>query len=77
MLGKQFTAAAALVLAGDGVLSLSDPVAQRLPGGPAAWAGITAHHLLTHTSGLPHGDAATGPSRDRACRCPARTPQPA
>ncbi|MGW1974395.1 serine hydrolase domain-containing protein [Streptomyces sp. NPDC001889] len=59
-LSKQFTAAAALLLAGDGLLSLSDPMAHRLPGSPEAWAGITAHHLLTHTSGLPHWDAATG-----------------
>jgi CubicO group peptidase (beta-lactamase class C family) len=47
---KQFTAAAVLLLAADGVLSLDDPV-ERWVGG---WPGITLHHLLTHTSGIGH-----------------------
>ena len=49
---KQFTAAAILLLAQDGALSLDDPVRQWLPSLPAATDGITLHHLLTHTSGL-------------------------
>ena len=49
---KQFTAAAIGLLAGDGALSLDDPVRKWLPSLPAAADGITLHHLLTHTSGL-------------------------
>ena len=49
---KQFTAAAILLLAQDGALSLDDPVRKWLPSLPAATGGITLHHLLTHTSGL-------------------------
>ncbi|MGV8931590.1 MAG: serine hydrolase domain-containing protein [Luteimonas sp.] len=49
---KQFTAAAILLLAQDGSLSLDDPVRKWLPSLPAAADPITLHHLLTHTSGL-------------------------
>ena len=50
---KQFTAAAILLLASDGKLSLDDPVRRWVPevpdfGGPP----ITLRHLLHHTSGL-------------------------
>jgi CubicO group peptidase (beta-lactamase class C family) len=49
---KQFTAAAVLALEMDGKLSTSDPIAKHLPGVPADKAGITIHHLLTHTAGF-------------------------
>jgi CubicO group peptidase (beta-lactamase class C family) len=49
---KQFTAAAILLLAEDGKLTLDDPVRKWLPTLPAAANGITLRHLLTHTSGL-------------------------
>lgn len=49
---KQFTAAAILLLAQDGALSLDDPLRKWLPSLPPATDGITLHHLLTHTSGL-------------------------
>ena len=51
--GKQFTAAAVVMLAEAGTLGLDDPVLRHLPEGPAAWRGITIRHLLTHTSGIP------------------------
>jgi CubicO group peptidase (beta-lactamase class C family) len=51
-LGKQFTAAAVLLLQERGRLSLHDPINQYLPPGPAAWAPITVRQLLDHTSGL-------------------------
>ena len=51
-LGKQFTAAAVLLLQERGRLSLGDPVAKYLPPGPAAWAPITVRQLLDHTSGV-------------------------
>ncbi|MCC8362000.1 beta-lactamase family protein [Lysobacter sp. A6] len=49
---KQFTAAAILLLARDGKLSIDDPVRRWLPSLPASDDAITIRHLLTHTSGL-------------------------
>lgn len=51
---KQFTAATALLLAEDGLLALTDPVAKWLPEWPARWSDVTLHHLLTHTAGVGH-----------------------
>jgi CubicO group peptidase (beta-lactamase class C family) len=51
---KQFTAAAVLLLADDGILSLDDTIGHWIDGCPQEWRGITLHHLLTHTSGLGH-----------------------
>jgi len=51
-LGKQFTAAAVLILAERGKLTLEDPISKYLPPGPPAWAPITVRHLLDHTSGI-------------------------
>jgi len=58
--GKQFTAVAALLLAERGKLALDRPVAHWLPGSPPWWREVTLHHLLTHTSGLPHWGAEPG-----------------
>ena len=52
-IGKQFTAAAILLLAEDGRLKLDDPVTMHLGAAPVAWGGVTIRHLLTHTGGLP------------------------
>jgi D-alanyl-D-alanine carboxypeptidase len=49
---KQFTAAAVLMLAEDGKVSLDAKITDVLPGLPAAWATVTVRHLLTHTSGI-------------------------
>ncbi len=49
---KQFTAAAVLLLAEDGKLSLDDRLRHWLPSLPAADDAITLRHLLSHTSGL-------------------------
>jgi CubicO group peptidase (beta-lactamase class C family) len=49
---KQFTAAAVLLLAGDGRLSLDDPVRKYVPELPDYGTPLTIRHLLTHTSGL-------------------------
>ncbi len=49
---KQFTAAAVLALEMDGKLATSDPISKYLPGVPPDKAGITIHHLLTHTAGF-------------------------
>lgn len=49
---KQFTAACILLLAGDGVLTVDDPVRRWLPALPPAADAVTLRHLLSHTSGL-------------------------
>jgi CubicO group peptidase (beta-lactamase class C family) len=49
---KQFTAAAVLLLARDGKLSIDDPVRKYIPELPAYPTEITIRHMLTHTSGL-------------------------
>ena len=51
---KQFTAASILLLEERGKLATSDPIKKHMPDAPAAWDGITLHHLLTHTSGIPN-----------------------
>ncbi len=51
--GKQFTAAAAMLLVEEGRLALNDPLTRFFPDAPEAWNRITVRHLLTHTSGLP------------------------
>jgi CubicO group peptidase (beta-lactamase class C family) len=49
---KQFTAAAIVLLAQQGKLSLDDDLRKHIPEVPAYGTPITIRHLLTHTSGL-------------------------
>jgi CubicO group peptidase (beta-lactamase class C family) len=49
---KQFTAAAVMLLAKDGKLSLDDPVRKHVPELPDYGAPLLIRHMLTHTSGL-------------------------
>jgi CubicO group peptidase (beta-lactamase class C family) len=49
---KQFTAAAVVMLAQQGKLSLDDDVRKHIPEVPNYGTPITIRHLLTHTSGL-------------------------
>lgn len=49
---KQFTAMAILILQSQGRLNVQDPICSYIEDCPAAWEGITIHHLLTHTSGM-------------------------
>lgn len=51
-IGKQFTAAAVMILAQENKLSLDDHLSKYFPDIPATWKDITIYHLLTHTSGL-------------------------
>ncbi len=51
--GKQFTAAAVVMLSEAGRLSLDDSITRYFPNAPRGWRGITIRHLLTHTSGIP------------------------
>src|SRR5262245_51352922 len=49
---KQFTAAAILLLARDGKLSLDNPARKYIPELPDYGTPLTIRHMLTHTSGL-------------------------
>jgi CubicO group peptidase (beta-lactamase class C family) len=49
---KQFTAAAVMILAEQGKISLDDAIAKYLGTLPPDWNKITVRHLLTHTSGI-------------------------
>jgi CubicO group peptidase (beta-lactamase class C family) len=49
---KQFTAAAILLLARDGKLSLDDPARKYVPELPDYGVPLTVRHMLQHTSGL-------------------------
>jgi D-alanyl-D-alanine carboxypeptidase len=52
-IAKAFSAATALALVDEGVLSLDDTIGERLPDLPDAWADVTLRQLLAHTSGVP------------------------
>lgn len=51
---KQFTATAIMMLAQQGKLAVDDPLGKHLDPTPGAWSGVTLHHLLCHTSGIPN-----------------------
>jgi CubicO group peptidase (beta-lactamase class C family) len=51
--GKQFTAAAVMMLVDDGKVSLDDSITKYFPDAPATWKPILVKNLLSHTSGLP------------------------
>jgi len=49
---KMFTATAVMMLAEARALRYDDAISKYFPEAPAAWAGITVDHVLSHTSGL-------------------------
>jgi CubicO group peptidase (beta-lactamase class C family) len=49
--GKQFTAAAVMMLVEDGKINLDDRISKYFANAPASWRDITVRHLLTHTAG--------------------------
>jgi CubicO group peptidase (beta-lactamase class C family) len=51
-IGKQFTAAAVMILVQENRLSLDDHISEYFPDAPASWKDVTVWNLLTHTSGL-------------------------
>ena len=63
-IAKTFTASAILQLETQGKLKTSDVISKYLGEFPADKAGITIHHLLTHTAGLKldAGDAGINPT---------------
>jgi CubicO group peptidase (beta-lactamase class C family) len=50
--GKQFTAAAIMMLFDDGKLGLEDSLLKYFPEGPASWKNVTVRELLSHTAGF-------------------------
>jgi D-alanyl-D-alanine carboxypeptidase len=50
---KAFSGAVALSVVAEGKLALTDTLAERVTGMPAAWADVTLAQLLHHTSGIP------------------------
>src|SRR5439155_18563815 len=74
---KQFTAAAVLLLARDGKLSLDDPVRKYIPEVPDYDAPLTVRHMLNHTSGLRDwGNVAQIGGRGGRGRAPPPPPHP-
>jgi CubicO group peptidase (beta-lactamase class C family) len=53
-ISKHFTAAAALLLVEQGAIHLTDVVTRWFAAADPRWAGISVHHLLSHTGGLGH-----------------------
>ena len=51
-IGKQFTAAAVMLLVQENKLSLDDKLSKYFSDAPPAWKDITIWNLLTHTSGV-------------------------
>jgi len=51
---KQFIAAAVLLADADGILRLADRAVEHVPDLGPLYEKVTIHHLLTHTSGVPH-----------------------
>ena len=58
-LSKQFTAAALLMLVGEGKLALDDPIGSLLDL-PEAWGARTVEQVMHHVSGIPDYEAIVG-----------------
>ena len=52
-LTKTFTATAVLRAVERGEMALDDRICASLSLCPSSWSGVTVHHLLSHTSGIP------------------------
>jgi CubicO group peptidase (beta-lactamase class C family) len=50
--GKQFTAAAIMMLVEEGKISLDDPLTKFFPDAPPAWKEVKVCNLLSHTAGF-------------------------
>ncbi len=51
-MGKQFTAAAIMMLVEEGKIGLDDPLTKYFPGAPTNWKKVTVKNLLSHTGGF-------------------------
>jgi len=50
--GKQFTAAAVMLLVEEGKIGLDDPLSKYFDSGPSWWDQVTIRELLSHTAGF-------------------------
>lgn len=50
--GKQFTAAAVMMLVEEGKVGLEDALTKFFPNAPDSWKNVTVRHLLSHTGGF-------------------------
>jgi CubicO group peptidase (beta-lactamase class C family) len=50
--GKQFTAAAMMMLVEEGKIGLGDPLTKYFPEAPASWTHVSVRELLSHTGGF-------------------------
>ena len=50
--GKQFTAAAVMMLVEDGKIALDDPLTKYFKDAPTTWNDVTVRELLSHTAGF-------------------------
>lgn len=73
---KAFSGAVALSLVDQGVLSLDDTIAQRLPAYADNWGQVTLRQLLGHTSGIPELLSAPE-TQERIAASPGVAPPPA
>jgi len=62
--GKQFTAAAIMMLVEEGKIGLDDSIVKYFPNAPQSWQAIRVKNLLSHTSGLSEyeSDERVGPN---------------
>ena len=75
-ISKQFTAVAILLLHSQGRLDVRDHLCDYISDCPPAWADITLHQLLTHTSGIRgHYDDPTYPAWQATPETPAEVMQ--
>ena len=51
-MGKQFTAAAVMMLVEEGKIALDDSIKKYFPGTPDSWKKVTVRNLLSHTGGF-------------------------
>ncbi len=65
---KMFTAAAVVLLAEEGKLSLTDPIGKHIKGLTPKLSALTAHQLLSHTSGILDEAPMFGSHDDEAMR---------
>jgi D-alanyl-D-alanine carboxypeptidase len=73
---KAFSGAVALSLVEQGVLSLDDTIAQRVPAYADNWGKVTLRQLLAHTSGIPKFIIAPE-TQERIAASPTVAPPPA
>jgi CubicO group peptidase (beta-lactamase class C family) len=70
---KMFTAAAVVLLADQGKLNLNEPIGKHIQGLAPKLAGLTAHQLLSHTSGILDEAPMFGSQDDDALKKEARS----